>query len=46
VQNWNFTIQRELFRDFTFDVRYVGNKGNPVRARREHQRSERLHERF
>jgi len=30
VQNWNLTIQRELFRDFTLDVRYVGNKGTKL----------------
>src|SRR5262245_22738666 len=30
VQNWNLTIQRELIRDFTLDVRYVGNKGTKL----------------
>ncbi|MGH9938928.1 MAG: hypothetical protein ACREAM_22025 [Blastocatellia bacterium] len=30
VQNWNLTIQRELFRNFTLDVRYVGNKGTKL----------------
>ena len=30
VQNWNLTIQRELFKDFTLDVRYVGNKGSKL----------------
>jgi len=30
VQNWNLTIQRELLRDFTLDVRYVGNKGTKL----------------
>jgi len=26
-QNWNFTIQRVLAKDYLLDVRYVGNKG-------------------
>src|SRR5688572_8367769 len=27
VQNWNLEIQREISRNFTFEVRYVGSKG-------------------
>ena len=30
VQNWNITIQRELFKDYTLEVRYVGNKGTKL----------------
>src|SRR5262249_52763114 len=30
VENWNLTVQRELFKDFTLDVRYVGNKGTKL----------------
>jgi hypothetical protein len=30
AQNWNFSIQRELARDFTLDVRYVGSKGTKL----------------
>ena len=27
MQNWNLEIQREIARNFTFEVRYVGSKG-------------------
>jgi hypothetical protein len=27
VQNWSVVVQRELFKDSIFEVRYVGNKG-------------------
>ncbi len=30
VQNWNFTIQRQLPGSFTLDVRYVGSKGTKL----------------
>jgi hypothetical protein len=30
VQNWNVTLQRELFKNFTLDFRYVGNKGTKL----------------
>jgi hypothetical protein len=30
VQNWNLTIQRELFKDYVLEVRYVGNKGTKL----------------
>ncbi|NOT58733.1 MAG: hypothetical protein HOP19_00755 [Acidobacteria bacterium] len=30
VQNWNFTIQREVFKNATLEVRYVGNKGTKL----------------
>lgn len=30
VQNWNLTVQRQLFKDVTLDVRYVGNKGSQL----------------
>ncbi len=30
TQNWNVTIQRELYKDFLLDVRYVGNKGSKL----------------
>lgn len=30
VQNWNITLQRELMRDFTLDLRYVGSKGTKL----------------
>ncbi|MGH9838663.1 MAG: carboxypeptidase regulatory-like domain-containing protein, partial [Blastocatellia bacterium] len=30
VQNWNITLQRELFRDGLLEVRYVGNKGTKL----------------
>jgi len=30
VQNWNFSIQRQIVKDFTLDLRYVGNKGTKL----------------
>ncbi|HMX26044.1 MAG TPA: TonB-dependent receptor [Blastocatellia bacterium] len=30
VQNWNLTIQREVFKGATFEARYVGNKGTKL----------------
>ncbi len=30
VQNWNVTLQRELFKNFSLDFRYVGNKGTKL----------------
>jgi hypothetical protein len=30
VQNWNFSIQRELGRGMVFEARYVGNKGTHI----------------
>jgi carboxypeptidase family protein len=30
TQNWNLTIQRELYKDFLLDVRYVGSKGSKL----------------
>jgi len=30
IQNWNFSLQRELAQGFTFDIRYVGNKGTKL----------------
>ena len=30
VQNWFFSIQRELFRNTVFDIAYVGNRGNKL----------------
>ncbi|MFN0119046.1 MAG: carboxypeptidase regulatory-like domain-containing protein, partial [Blastocatellia bacterium] len=30
VQNWNFTIQREIFKNYTLDVRYLGSKGTKL----------------
>lgn len=30
VQNWNVTLQRELIKNVTLDVRYVGNKGSKL----------------
>jgi hypothetical protein len=30
VQNWNLTVQRELFKNYTLEVRYVGNKGTKL----------------
>jgi hypothetical protein len=27
AQNWNFSVQRSLARDYLLDVRYIGNKG-------------------
>lgn len=28
VQSWHFTIQRELVKEFVFDIAYVGNRSN------------------
>ncbi|MGH9905660.1 MAG: carboxypeptidase regulatory-like domain-containing protein [Pyrinomonadaceae bacterium] len=30
VQNWNVSLQRELFKNGLFEVRYVGNKGSKL----------------
>jgi hypothetical protein len=30
VQNWHFTVQRELTKDLTLDVAYVGSKGSRI----------------
>jgi hypothetical protein len=30
IQNWNFSIQRELARDMVFEVRYVGSKATKL----------------
>lgn len=30
TQNWNFTIQQELMKDYLLEVRYVGNKGTKL----------------
>jgi hypothetical protein len=30
VQNWNISLQRELFRNLTLEVRYVGSKGTKL----------------
>ena len=30
IQNWHFTIQRQLTRDLTFDLAYVGSKGSRI----------------
>ncbi len=30
VQNWSVVVQRELFKDSVFEVRYVGNKGTKL----------------
>ena len=30
IQNWNFSIQRELAPNLTFDVRYIGSKGTKL----------------
>jgi hypothetical protein len=30
VQNWSVVVQRELFKDSIFEVRYVGNKGTKL----------------
>src|SRR5581483_5229428 len=30
VQNWNLSVQRELAKDFTLDLRYVGTKGTKL----------------
>ncbi len=30
IQNWHFTIQRELTKDLTLDVAYVGSKGTRI----------------
>ncbi|MFN0108782.1 MAG: carboxypeptidase regulatory-like domain-containing protein [Blastocatellia bacterium] len=30
TQNWNIGVQRELFKDYLFEVRYVANKGSKL----------------
>lgn len=30
VQNWYFSIQREIFKDTVFDIAYVGNRSNKL----------------
>jgi hypothetical protein len=40
VQQWNFGIQREIFKDLLFEVAYVGNKGTKLAGfRNANQRS-------
>src|SRR5262249_40467273 len=40
VQQWNFGVQRELFKDLLFEVAYVGNKGTKLAGfRNANQRS-------
>jgi len=35
VQNWNFSIQQELIKNLTMEVRYVGSKGTKLRSAKE-----------
>jgi hypothetical protein len=34
VQQWSLSVQREIFRDSTFEVNYIGNKGTHLLMRR------------
>jgi hypothetical protein len=34
IQNWNLSVQRELARNLTLDVSYVGSKGTKLRSAR------------
>ena len=35
VQNWNLSLQRELVKNLTLEVRYVGSKGTKLRSAKE-----------
>jgi hypothetical protein len=35
VQNWNLSVQQELVRNLTMEVRYVGSKGTKLRSAKE-----------
>jgi hypothetical protein len=35
VQNWNLSVQQELVRNVTMEVRYVGSKGTKLRSAKE-----------
>jgi hypothetical protein len=35
VQNWNVSVQHELVKNLTLEVRYVGSKGNKLRSAKE-----------
>src|SRR5215475_7383807 len=35
VQNWNLSVQRELAKNLTMEVRYVGSKGTKLRSAKE-----------
>jgi len=35
VQNWNLSVQHELVRNLTMEVRYVGSKGTKLRSAKE-----------
>ena len=34
VQQWSLSVQREIFKDTTFEVNYIGNKGTHLLMRR------------
>jgi len=35
VQNWNLSVQREMVKNLTMEVRYVGSKGSKLRSAKE-----------